>query len=190
VNEGIDGLLQAVTGGDRAAADRVFLEIEPYLRKVVRRQLPRLLQAKFDSVDILQSAWASALSDVQATGRQFSNVDQLRGFLYVITRNRLIDRIRRFSRMKDREEFAIQSEGALELSTRAPRPSEEAVAAELWEKMHACCPIEHRAILDLKRQGYCLSEIGERTGLHPDSVRRILRGIARQLACQADSPEG
>jgi DNA-binding CsgD family transcriptional regulator len=48
--------------------------------------------------------------------------------------------------------------------------------------MVARCPAEHRPILGLRRQGYSLAEIAQRTGLHPDSVRRILRTLARQLA--------
>ena len=34
-----------------------------------------------------------------------------------------------------------------------PRPSEEAEAADLWERMLAHCPPEHRSILTLRRQG-------------------------------------
>jgi lambda repressor-like predicted transcriptional regulator len=36
--------------------------------------------------------------------------------------------------------------------------------------------------LELRRQGYSLVEIGDRTGFHPDSIRRILRLLARQMA--------
>jgi DNA-directed RNA polymerase specialized sigma24 family protein len=63
-----------------------------------------------------------------------------------------------------------------------PQPSELAQAADLWERIVAQCPPEHRALLGLRRQGYALVEIAERTGLHPDSVRRILRTLARRLA--------
>jgi hypothetical protein len=52
----------------------------------------------------------------------------------------------------------------------------------LWERIQGHCPAEHRPILDLRRQGHSLAEIAARTGLHPDSVRRILRTLARQLA--------
>ena len=56
------------------------------------------------------------------------------------------------------------------------------MAGDLWERILAQCPPEHRPILGLRRQGYSLAEIAERTGLHPDSIRRILRTLARQLA--------
>jgi DNA-binding CsgD family transcriptional regulator len=37
-------------------------------------------------------------------------------------------------------------------------------------------------MLSLRRQGHSLAEIAARTGLHPDSVRRILRTIASKMA--------
>jgi hypothetical protein len=62
-----------------------------------------------------------------------------------------------------------------------------AQARDLWERILARCPAEHRPLLALKRQGYALAEIAQRTGLHPDSVRRILRTLARQLAFAEES---
>jgi RNA polymerase sigma-70 factor (ECF subfamily) len=44
------------------------------------------------------------------------------------------------------------------------------------------CPPEHRAILQLRREGFRLHEIAARTGLHEGSVRRVLRQLARDLA--------
>jgi hypothetical protein len=57
-----------------------------------------------------------------------------------------------------------------------------AQAADVWKQIQASCPDEHRPILEWKRQGFSLAEIAERTGLHPDSIRRILRTLARQMA--------
>jgi DNA-binding IclR family transcriptional regulator len=42
--------------------------------------------------------------------------------------------------------------------------------------------------LELKRQGLSLAEIAQRTDLHVDSVRRILRKLARQLAVRPAPP--
>jgi RNA polymerase sigma-70 factor (ECF subfamily) len=57
-----------------------------------------------------------------------------------------------------------------------------AVARDLWERINNRCPLEHRSILGLRRHGYTLTDIADRTGLHPDSVRRVLRTLARDLA--------
>lgn len=64
----------------------------------------------------------------------------------------------------------------------SPRPSQLAQADELWAKMLALAPPAHHEVLRLKREGQKVLEIAERTGLHPDSIRRILRKLARQVA--------
>ena len=182
MHEPLDNLLAQLCSGDTAAAEQVFLAYEPYLRKAVRRQLPAPLRAKFDSADILQSVWADVLHGFREAGWRFIDADHLRGFLFVATRNRLIDRIRQHQKAMDREEPVGEGDRTQVLPSPQPRPSEVAQADDLWQRILAQCPPEHHPILEFKRQGYSLAEIGQRTGLHPDSVRRILRTLARQLA--------
>jgi RNA polymerase sigma-70 factor (ECF subfamily) len=182
----LDHLLAQLCSGDAAAAGEVFLAFEPYLRKAVRRQLPPPLRAKFDSADILQSVWADVLRGFRDAGWRFVDVDHLRGFLFIATRNRLIDRIRKHQRAAQREEPLGEGDLQHLLPSPQPRPSEVAQADDLWELILARCPAEHRPILGLRRHGHSLAEIAERTGLHPDSVRRILRTLARQMAFAKD----
>jgi RNA polymerase sigma-70 factor (ECF subfamily) len=180
----LDQLLAKLCAGDTAAAGQVFVAFEPYLRRAVRRQLPPMLRSKFDSADVLQSVWADVIRAFRQAGCRFTDVDHLRGFLYVATRNRLVDRIRQHRTSAEREEPLLNRQAA----STEPRPSEIAVADDLWRRMLATCSPEHHEILELRRQGYLLAEIAERVGLHCDSIRRILRNLARQLAF-ADSPE-
>ena len=182
MTEPLDDLLAQLCSGDPVAAERVFLAYEPYLRRAVRRHLPDPLRAKFDSADIIQSVWADVLSGFREAGWHFTDADHLRGFLFIATRNRLIDRVRRYQRAAEREEPLGEDEEHLLLPSPEPGPSEVAQAGDLWDRIVARCPPEHRPILGLKRQGYSLAEIADRTGLHPDSVRRILRALARELA--------
>jgi RNA polymerase sigma factor (sigma-70 family) len=183
MSESFDTLLPGLTNGDPAAAERIYRAIEPYLLKVVRRLLPQMLRAKFDSADVLQSVWADALCGIRDERWQFDTTENLRSFLIVAARNRLIDRIRHFGKLAVREQSGSGSERLLALPSAQPRPSQEAQATELWEQLTDSCPSEHRPILELRRQGLSMAEIGARTGFHPDSVRRILRALARKLAC-------
>jgi RNA polymerase sigma-70 factor (ECF subfamily) len=185
MTEPLDNLLERLCSGDMAAAEQVFLAFEPYLRKAVRRQLPAPLRAKFDSADVVQSVWADLLRSFRKAGCRFQDADHLRGFLYIATRNRLIDRIRQHREAVAREEPLGDEDDRRTLPCPQPRPSEIIQAGDLWERILAHCPAEHRTLVELRRQGYSLAEIGERTGLHPDSVRRILRTLARQLAFKA-----
>jgi RNA polymerase sigma-70 factor (ECF subfamily) len=182
MNEPLDRLLGQLCSGDPSAAAQVFVAYEPYLRKAVRRHLPAHLRAKFDSADVVQSVWVDVLRGFRQAGWRFADADHLRGFLFVATRNRLLDRIARYQKAARREEPLNAAEhGRLPLSPQ-PDPGEAAQTSDLWEWIVAQCPPEHRPILALRQQGYSLAEIAARTGLHPDSVRRILRTLARQLA--------
>ena len=134
----LDELLDRLCDGDAAAAERVFVEFEPYLRKAIRRQLRGRLRHKFDSADILQSVWVDLLRGFRERGWRFADADQLRGFLFVATRNRLIDRSRKYQNAS-REESLGEDErpGQAGLVAAAPerdgsgRRSVDSVAGEL-----------------------------------------------------------
>lgn len=183
MDQPLDRILAELTAGDAASAGQIFTALEPYLRRAVRRQLPAPLRSKLDSADVLQSVWTDVIQAFRESGCRFTTVDHLRGFLFVATRNRLIDRVRQHRAALDLEVPLHDREPR----AADPRPSEMLVANDLWERLLERCPPRHRPILLLRRQGYLLSEIAESTGLHSDSIRRILRTLARQMAF-ADAP--
>ncbi len=185
----LDVLLAELCSGDAAAAERVFVEYEPFLRQVVRRQLHPRLRAKFDSADVVQSIWADLLAGFRDTRWHFSDVAQLRAFLLKATHNRFLDRVRQTN-------AAVQREQPLDLTAPQslppapqPRPSECAQADDVWQKLLALCPADHHEVLRLRREGLTRAEIAARTGLHEGSVRRILRRLARQFAFAAPDPQ-
>ena len=187
----LDALLERLCSGDAEAAEQVFRAYEPYLRMVVRRQLPARLRAKFDSIDVVQSVWADVLRGFRESGWRFGSATQLRAFLTKVTRNRFIDRVRQHQRVLDHEQPHEAGDLAELAPARQPRPSEEVRADDLWQEMLALCPPAHHELLRLKREGKSLAEIAEQTGLHPSSVRRILYDLARQLSARSsqDAPE-
>lgn len=187
MNESMDDLLAQLSSGDAAAIEQVFREYEPYLRNAVRRQFPDSMRGKFDSADIFQSVWTDLLRGFRESAWRFRDADHLRGFLFVAMRNRLIDRVRQQKGKANREEHLGEVDRTHRLPSPQPRPSEIAAANELWQRILAQCPPEHRQILGLKRQGCSLAEIAKQTNLHPDSIRRILRTLARQMAFQDTS---
>jgi RNA polymerase sigma-70 factor (ECF subfamily) len=185
--EPLELLFEKLCHGDLAAVEQVFTAYEPYLRAVVRRQLPRRLQPKFDSIDVVQSAWAELLNGFREGSWHFASTAQLQAFLVTVVRRRLTDRVRHFHHALEREQPLTARPEDMPLSGQ-PRPSEIAQANDLWEKMLALCPPAHRELLRFKRQGLVLGEIAARTGLHEGSVRRILRQLARELAMGQDLP--
>jgi RNA polymerase sigma factor (sigma-70 family) len=182
----LDALLEQLCKGDAAAAEQVFLAYEPYLRLVVRRMLPASLHSKFDSVDVVQSVWADLLGGFRDSGWRFQDAAHLRAFLVKATRNRFLNRVRRHRKAGLLEQPLEEAELAGRAPAEDPRPSEVAEAGELWDRLLQLCPPNHRELLRLKREGYSLDEIAQRTGLHPSSVRRILYDLARRLAVHGD----
>jgi RNA polymerase sigma factor (sigma-70 family) len=182
----IDGLLVRLRDGDEAVTGELFREFEPFLRGLVRRRLPVKARGWFDSADIVQSAWASLLDGLREGRWQFADAAHLRSFLARVVLCRLYDRARSALAQTGREEPL----GTLadELPGSEPRPSEYARAGAAWEALLAACPHEHRAVLCLRRLGHSCEEIGEQIGMHPGSVRRILRQLARRVAF--DGPAG
>jgi RNA polymerase sigma-70 factor (ECF subfamily) len=178
----IDTLLEKLSNGDALAAEQVFLTYEPYLRKIVRRRLPIKLRTKFDSIDIVQSIWVDLIREVQDGGLHFADANHLRAFLIRVTRNRFNDRFRRNRIAVEKERPFAGAESEAAAVCHQPAPSEIVQAEDLWEQMLALCPPAHQDLLRLRRAGVPLSEIAARTGLHPGSIRRILRDLAKRIA--------
>lgn len=180
--ESLEPLLEKLCQGDMAVAKQFFLACEPHLRKIVRQRLPARLQSKFDSADIVQSVWADLLEGYRAGGWHFASMQRFQAFLVQVTRNRFNDKFRKHRIAFERE----QRLGNMHTSEMpmAPRPQATEVleAEELWEEMLALCPPEHQELLRWKRQGVPMDDLAARTGLHPGSIRRILRHLARRLA--------
>jgi RNA polymerase sigma-70 factor (ECF subfamily) len=185
----LDALLEKLCSGDAQAAEQVYRAYEPYLRKVVRRQLPRKVRTKFDSADIVQSVWADVVQGFREAGWHFADAAHLRAFLVKVTRNRFLDRLRQHQRALEHEQPLEGTARELLPASRQPCPNEVIQADELWEKMLALCPPAHHEMLRLKRQGLTLAEIAVHTGLHEGSIRRIIRTLAREMALRSTSGE-
>jgi RNA polymerase sigma-70 factor (ECF subfamily) len=182
MNDAVDALLERLTRGEMDAAGEVYRTFEPVLRVMVRRRLSPRMRAKFDSKDVVQSAWADVLKGYRAEGWRFKDRDHLRAYLARVTCNHLVNCCRRHNLMIDREQPLPDDEQPGLPPSAQPRPSELAQADELWELLMGLCSPAHRDLLQLRRQGFALAEIAARTGLHESSVRRILYDLARRLA--------
>jgi len=178
----LETLLARLAQGDEQAAERVFRTYEPVLRMMVRRKITPSLRTRFDSIDIVQSVWGQLLDGFREGRWHFDTPQELRAFLMTATRNRLIDHARRERSSLDRER-PFDRKHLESLFADASIPVDGQIQAdELWQKLLALCPPQHRPLLELKRQGLPLAAIAERTGLHESSVRRVLYELADRFA--------
>lgn len=184
----LDELLDRLNAGDASAAEQVFSTYEPFLRVLVSRQLRPALRSKFDSMDVVQSVFADVLAGMSNAGWHFEDTSRLEAFLVRLTRNRFLDRCRKFRPALRLEEPLSADSSTIGVADPSPRPSEIARRDELWERMLALCPPNHHELLRLKRQGLTLAEIADRTGLHPSSVRRIIHNLALRVTSGDEGP--
>src|SRR6516162_9532510 len=93
-------LLARIQAGDEEAARELLTRYESKVRMVVRRQLPRLLRSRFDSLDFLQSVWGSFFHRVRTTPTEFDDGRHLVAFLARAAKNKVIDEYRRAGSQK------------------------------------------------------------------------------------------
>ena len=178
----LEELLDQLPTGDPRVVEQIFVNVAPGLRAMVRRRLPQTLRTKLDSEDVVLSVWTDVLDGLRNGRWSFRDAAHLRAFLNTAARNRVVDRQRQHRTAIERERLLSSNDRDDLAEVNGAAPSATVRAEDLWEQLLALCPPAHHELLRLKRQGLPLSEIAERTGLHPSSVRRILYDLARQLA--------
>jgi RNA polymerase sigma factor (sigma-70 family) len=183
----VAGFLARIQAGDDEAARELLRRYEAEVRLVVRRQLPRLLRSRFDSLDFLQSVWGSFFHRVRtAPGpAEFEDSRHLVAFLARAAKNKVIDEYRRAaSRKQDmhREEpLWADGDRPRDLPASDDTPSQLAEAREAFGRLRDLLPTERRAMLELKAEGLSSREIGERLGVSERTVQRVLEDLRRRV---------
>jgi RNA polymerase sigma-70 factor (ECF subfamily) len=181
----IPAFLTRIQAGDEDAARELLTRYESEVRLVVRRQLPRLLRSRFDSLDFLQSVWGSFFRRVRTGPADFEDSRHLVAFLARAAKNKVIDEYRRAaSRKQDmHREEPIWGDGSRpkELPGEIDTPSEVAQAREVFSRLSALLPAEKRSILDMKANGLSSRDIGERLGISERTVQRVLEDLRRHV---------
>ncbi len=176
--------LDRIRAGDEEAARALLARYEAQVRLVVRRQLPRLLRSRFDSMDFLQSVWASFFVRLRAGPEQFEDPRYLVTFLAQVARNKVVDQYRRAASrkhdMRREEPLSVGGSPPIELVANQDTASELAEANEAFDRLRDLLPADRREILGLKVEGLSSREIGERLGLSERTVRRALEDLRRR----------
>jgi RNA polymerase sigma-70 factor (ECF subfamily) len=176
----IRDLLERIRSGDEDAARELLSRYEFKVRLVVRRQLPRLLRSRFDSIDFLQSVWGSFFHKIRMGPNDLVEEQNLITFLAWAARNKVIDEYRRAATQKQniRREQPLGTGGDDEAALASgDTPSQLAEAKETYDRLSSFLPEDRRVILELRVAGYSCSEIGERVGLSERTVQRVLEEL-------------
>jgi RNA polymerase sigma factor (sigma-70 family) len=172
--------LARIRDGDDDAARELLQRYEAKVRLVVRRQLPRLLRSRFDSLDFVQSIWKSFFRRIKTSPTALEDAENLVGFLARAARNKVIDEYRRASSHKQdmrREESMWEGTEPRELPDNCDTPREVAEANEALRRLREMVPESRRMIFDLKAEGLTAIEIATRLGLSERTVRRVIENL-------------
>ena len=174
-------LLARIQRGDEEAARELLCRYESKVRMVVRRQLPRLLRSRFDSLDFLQSVWGSFFHRIRTGPNDLDEEPNLIAFLAWAARNKVIDEYRRAATQRQdiHRESPLRnaSEDGSEFVAPDETPSQLVEAQETYGRLRALLPEDRRVILELKAEGYSCREIGQRLGISERTVQRVLEDL-------------
>jgi RNA polymerase sigma-70 factor (ECF subfamily) len=184
----LHALLDRIRNGDEGAARELLERHEAQVRLVVRRQLPKILRARFDSLDFVQSVWASFFRRIQAGPERFEEPRCLVAFLAQAAKNKVIDQHRRAASRKCdvRREEPMWAGAFREVAADQDTPSELAQAEEALDRLCDLLPAGRREILRLKADGLSTREIADRLGLGERTVRRALMELRRRAGAGSD----
>jgi RNA polymerase sigma factor (sigma-70 family) len=181
----IPRFLARIQAGDEAAARELLVRYESEVRLVVRRQLPRLLRSRFDSLDFMQSVWGSFFRRVRSGPADFEDSRHLVAFLARAAKNKVIDEYRRAASQKQdmHREEPLWGEGGRpkDVPAEIDTPSQVAQAHEVFGRLSALLPEDRRHILELKAQGLSSRDIGEKIGVSERTVQRVLEDLRRRV---------
>jgi RNA polymerase sigma-70 factor (ECF subfamily) len=173
--------MRRVRAGSPDAVQDLFVRYSDDVRRVVRSRLHRRLRSRYDSLDFVQSVWASFLQ-IPADRYTFDSPDDLVGFLARVAYNKVVEVFRQHFQAKrdvSREEGVAEAD---EVRDPRPTPSQVLIAEEHWERLLRNQPPHYRHILELLRQGYSHVEIADRLGLNPKLIQRLLHKLTQRVA--------
>ena len=188
-----DSRIHRADPGGRREAAREPAAMRP-VRLVVRRQLPKLLRSRFDSLDFVQSVWGSFFHRVRTGPTDIEDEPNLVAFLAWAARNKVVDEYRRASSQKHdvrREEPLWDRAGEPRevLASAADTPSQLVEAQETLQRLQDQVPKERRKVLELKAAGFSCREIGERLAISERTVQRLIESLRERADDDSTSIE-
>jgi RNA polymerase sigma-70 factor (ECF subfamily) len=179
-------LLERVREGSEPAIQVLVDTYGDHVRRVVRRRLNKSLRPKFDSLDFVQSMWASFFEH-RSQIAEFDSPEALAGYLARIVSNKVIEQCRRYLQTEkhnvNRERSLNGPDGGESFQPSSPRstPSEVFSAKEQWQRLLENQPPHYQRMVRLRAEGATLPEIANELGVDEKTVRRVLQRLLKRL---------
>jgi RNA polymerase sigma-70 factor (ECF subfamily) len=178
-------LLERGRQGDRGALAQLARQYEPKVRLVARVLLGPALRPYLDSVDLVQSVHKSLLLGLRQDKFDISNPENLIALALTLVRRKVARQWRHLRRQQRLDAGPGEADALAQLLTSLSSPQPDpARAAQFNDQVRQLCTNldqTERHMLDLRLQGYSTSEIAERLGLNPITLRVRLTRLRQRL---------
>jgi RNA polymerase sigma factor (sigma-70 family) len=182
-------LLRRIQSQDSAAAYELFHRYVDRLLALVRVRLCTKLVRRIDPEDVVQSAYRSFFSGAEDGRFELQNSGDLWRLLAAITLNKLhrqVDHHQAGRRTIAAEQSVLSTDSCLQsvsFDALANEPSPEQAAILIDEVQFLMTDLndDQREMLEMRLQGFALSEIAERKDCSERTVRRMLEKVKSRL---------
>jgi RNA polymerase sigma-70 factor (ECF subfamily) len=181
-------LMRRLQEGDAEAAQAVF---DQYARRLVRlaaARLPRLLSAKFDPEDVVQSVFKSFFTRQADARFTLDGPDSLWALLTFLTVRKCGHRVRHFraARRDVRRETGPAADPnpstCWDMPAPEPTPAEAVLLAETLHEVLQGLPPAQRTIVQFRLEGYSFEEISQKVGCTERTAYRVLEKVRARLS--------
>jgi RNA polymerase sigma-70 factor (ECF subfamily) len=180
-------LVEGLRSGNPEAAAAVFARYGQRLTCLAEQHLSRKLAARLDGADVVQSVFRTFFRRSAAGEFRIDTSDELWRLLVQITLQKARARSRNH-RARVRDVAAeVPGGGALLLHavSHEPGPEEAAILVDQIEALLRGLPDVYADLLQLRLEGYSVSDTAERLGVSRRTVHRALRLLQQRLGSSA-----
>jgi RNA polymerase sigma factor (sigma-70 family) len=186
----IADLVLRLRGGDDLAAGELFARYGRRLTYLAEQQLSHKLAARFDGVDVVQSAFRTFFRRCAMGEFHIDSSDELWRLLVQITRQKA----RAYARQHTAEvrDVAAEAPGGgakslMEALAQEPGPAEAAALVDQIEELLRGLPALYRDLLQLRLAGHSVSNTAAQLGVSRRTVHRGLHLLQQRLCRSAGS---
>ena len=183
-------LVVRLRGGDPEAAEEIFARYAQRLTALAEQQLSRMLAARLDGADVVQSVFRTFFRRSSAGEFRIDSSAELWRLLVQIT----LQKARAYGRQHTagvRDVAAEEPGGGAaflrEIVAHEPGPEEAAVLIDQIETLLRGLPPLYCDLLQLRLEGHSVSDTAVRLGVSRRTVHRGLHLLQQRLTRDADS---
>ena len=173
-------LIRYVRSGDERSAEELYRRYASRLRGIVLARSPKEFASRFDSDDVVQSAFRVFFEGVRSKLYDVPMEDEIWGLLSVLALNKLRDKLEHHRAAK-RSVYRTAPDSEMAFATYSEETELASALKQIVEDYLASIPESAREVIAMRMTGHSIGEIVLQTGQNLRAVERILRMSRERL---------